>query len=465
MAYDRPVISARPAPRARLSLYTYAPLAGALVLRLASEPTANLSYLALAAYALLGRAHAIRALAMSWLFTVFNPGIAPLASAGSVGRYAVLAAAAASVVIHGNVFSRHARWHPFTLGTILLGLFIVGHSFVVSPIVDVSVLKAVSWMLAMSTIVSAWLGMPWTERASVSKEFFWGLVLIMAASLPFAASGLGYLRNETGFQGILNHPQAFGPTMALLCCWTASRLFGEVRPSWMLVGVAGVSLVCIFASEARTAGIALVIGVSAAILVCPAIAGQRIRKVAPGLSSTRVWTVFGIALIAGLALAPTLTGTVQYYMTKSGRANASGLLDAYSISRGGLMKKMQDNIGNHPFSGIGFGIASEPDLMVVERDSVLGLPTGAAIEKGVAPLAVMEELGLFGAIVVAFWVFMIARSSARGGLAPFATCLTILALNMGEANLFSPGGMGLLSLILLGWAHASGVERITALRG
>ena len=49
----------------------------ALAMRIASTPTANLSYLVIAGYALAGRTHAIQALAASWFFTMISPGIAP----------------------------------------------------------------------------------------------------------------------------------------------------------------------------------------------------------------------------------------------------------------------------------------------------------------------------------------------------------------------------------------------------
>ena len=120
---------------------------------------------------------------------------------------------------------------------------------------------------------------------------------------------------------------------------------------------------------------------------------------------------------------------------------------------------MVANIADDPLRGIGFGIASEPSLMVVERDPVMGLPLGAAIEKGIAPLAVLEELGLVGAVLVAAWIIWLLRRGAVGGLAPFAVCLTALALNMGENTLFSPGGQGMLPLILFGWIYASGSSR------
>src|SRR5690606_115878 len=104
-------------------------------------------------------------------------------------------------------------------------------------------------------------------------------------------------------------------------------------------------------------------------------------------------------------------------------------------SRGFLIDAMLINIANDPFRGIGFGIASFPSSMIVERDPMFGLPVGASVENGVAPLAILEEVGVFGAILVALWILVLLRKGAVGGLAAFAVCLTALALNMGENTL------------------------------
>jgi hypothetical protein len=113
---------------------------------------------------------------------------------------------------------------------------------------------------------------------------------------------------------------------------------------------------------------------------------------------------------------------------------------------------MWTNIERKPLEGLGFGIASIPELMVVQRDPVLGLPTSAIIEKGVMPVAVLEELGAIGVLLVAAWLWIVLRRCARRGVAPLAVFLVVLFLNMGEATLFSVGGAGLLSMILIAWA-------------
>ena len=132
------------------------------------------------------------------------------------------------------------------------------------------------------------------------------------------------------------------------------------------------------------------------------------------------------------------------------------LLTGLKTLGGGLIGEMWQNIKEKPFTGIGFGIASDVHEMNVQRDPLLGLPLGAPIEKGVLPVAVLEEVGLFGLGFVVAWLWSFLRYWIRGGVVPVSVGLTILLLNMGEATLFSPGGMGLLSLILIGWVVACG---------
>lgn len=430
-----------------------------LLLRIVSTPTANLSYLLLAIYALFGRTQAIQALALSWLFSMFNPGIAAEATAGSVGRYAVLLAAAASVFLRSWRFRNRIKVRPATLATLLLGLFFVVHSWFFSSMVDVSVLKAVSWALAMGTLIAAWAGLLADERETVARSIFGGLIVVMLVSLPLLPLPVGYLRNGTGFQGVLNHPQAFGPTMALLGAWAAGHLLGVKRPPWLMVALAGTCLVLVVLSETRTAGLALIFGVGIAVLLTPRLAGLPVRVALPGLRSKRTLAVVALALVGVVVAGAQLESVVTNFIAKSGRANATTLLDAYEGSRGKKIDEMWANITTKPLQGVGFGIASDPLEMDVERDPILGLPVSASVEKGVLPVAVLEEVGLVGFLAVALWVFMLMRRSARGGLVPVTVGLTALLMNMGEATLFSPGGMGLLSLILLAWSMAGPNKR------
>jgi hypothetical protein len=422
----------------------------AVGMRLASEPTANLSYLLITGYALKGRVQGLQALALSWLFSMLSPAIASQASMASIGRYGVLIAAASAMVIHKPAVPSVRTGKPLVQATLLLGSFFVVHALLFSSAADVSVLKAVSWTLAMTTAIAGWSCVSDRWRELVRKELFAGLVAVIVFSLPLLVMPAGYLVYRTGFQGIFSQPQAFGLTTALLGVWAVTRMITLRRPPWSLVLLVSLCFGLVVLSEARTAGLASVLGVAAAVAAAPAISGRPLLRLMPGLRSPRVQIVIGLSLVGLIVAWPFVAHRAETFIAK--RSGAEGLINVYQISRGGLMEGMWANIKEHPWRGIGFGIASVPELMIVERDPILGLPIGVPIEKGVMPIAVLEEVGLPGLLFVATWLWIMLQRCARAGVGPLTVLFVILALNMGEFTFFSAGGMGLLEIILLAWA-------------
>lgn len=65
------------------------------------------------------------------------------------------------------------------------------------------------------------------------------------------------------------------------------------------------------------------------------------------------------------------------------------------MSRGFLIARMFSNIEEHPFVGIGFGVSSTPEEMNITYDPIFGAPLSAPVEKGVLPVAIIEEFGFF----------------------------------------------------------------------
>lgn len=434
----------------------YAPLVLLVLLRVAPGIPTSVAYAALAAFALTSRQNAILSLVLSWLFTLINPGlvgeIGVSGSSGGVARYYVLISVLVSVMLH-SLRSKLSKLNWFLVATIFLGIFFVAHSFFLSEIVDVSILKAVSWSAAVIASILAWTGLSNESRYQTSEMVFMVLVAVAITSLPLLFTPLGYLVNRVGFQGVLNHPQAFGVTMATFVSWSAARLLSQERPGWNIIGITGLGVVLIFLSQARTAALALFTGFVVATLIVVLFSGQRFAKIIPGFGSSRVWSLVGLSLLAMLGFIQNIVAFVQEFITKNNRPTGSGLVDIYNASRGFLIDAMMANIARDPWRGVGFGIASSPSEMVIKRDPIFGLPTGAAIEKGLAPLAILEETGIVGFALAMLWVLWLIIACARGGLAPLAICMTILALNFGENTLFSTGGAGLLSVVLLGLAY------------
>lgn len=426
-------------------------------LRVASGPTTLMAYVALGAYALTGRGAAVRAVALSWFLTMINPGLAAASGAASAGRYVVLLGLVISAIVYGLIRPNNKKGEVFIYYTAIIGVLIVIHSFLFSEIVDVSILKAVSWTLTITALLACWVGMTSDERDNVISELVWGLTLLMFLSLPLAVLPVGYMVNGVGFQGLLNHPQAFGPTMALLGAWATTRMLSERQPSWFVVGVCGVSLLFVLMSGARTAGLSLVLGVLVAIFVVPWLARQPIRQLFPGLASARVWGIFSVAVLAGLIASPILISALGDFLVKQG--TGGDLSEVYAQSRGRIVGRMMVNIEERPLVGIGFGVASDYFSMDVDRDGAFGIPTGAPVEKGVAFLAMLEELGIILFIVILIWFALLGRFCARGGFTSFSVFIVIILFNFGESTFFSAGGMGGLFLVFITWAYSHGAAQ------
>jgi hypothetical protein len=271
----------------------------------------------------------------------------------------------------------------------------------------------------------------------------------MLASAPFLVHPSGYFRNGTGFQGILSHPQTFGVIVALLGIWTLADMVASARPSWKQMAICGLSAALVFASESRTAGLSMTVGIAIAVSIAVKHGGS-IRNALPGLS--RRWVQWmTVALLTGLvAAAPQGRDLLVGFLQK--RNDVAGIGEIFRASRGNIVDVMQENIVARPWTGLGFGIGSDTTEMTIERDPVWGIPVSGAVEKGVLPVAILEEVGIPGLLVTAFWVYLLIAAAVRSGLQEAAVAICGILLNFGESMLFSPGGIGLLVLVMLTWA-------------
>lgn len=342
-------------------------------------------------------------------------------------------------------------------------MFFVVHAFIFSPMPDVSILKAMSWALVMVTLIAAWSGLGPDQSVALERWLMGFLLLIMVSSLPFVLiPSIGYLRNGSGFQGVLNHPQAFGLVMALFGALLFGGLLAQKRPSRNAIALVLVCFGLIMMSKTRTAGLAFVLGTVLGVASLLLLSRTSLKFVAPALLSRRVQMLAFGGLVVAITLGSQLKAASSQFLTKGGAAEGASLGELYDDSRGILIVPMLQNIEAQPFTGIGFGVASQSYFMQVKRDPMLGLPISASIEKGVMPLAVLEEVGIPGFILVCIWIFLLLRRAATGGVATLCVAivaLLLLLLNMGESVLFSPGGMGMLLLIMLAWAAAKPLEQ------
>ena len=448
---DAPVGPAARWPLDRTVWLELTPAAAALVLGILGAGLA--AWAVLAFYALLGRVQAIRALALSWLFASFNPELVSVAAEAAVGRYLVLGAAAASTGVRALSAPRPGVISVVELYTLLLGAYALLHAAMLSQAAEISALKSLSWLAAALVAVGGWTRLTAGERERLGRSLLLGLCAVVIGGLPLLALPAGYAPWGGRFPGLLRNPTLYGIAAALLGAWSTALLFERRRAPPALLAVAGCSGLAVLLSLSRTAAVAMFAGVAAGLLAATLASGRPLAAL-PGLRSWRLH-----AFVAAALLAFVYAGGVAAFLDgfgAAGRARSGAqpsALDHYLIARGREIGAMLDNIRDDPWTGIGFGVASTPERFLVER-GWLGIPVSAPVEKGVLPLALLEELGVIGLAAAAAWVACLVRRAARRGAAPLAVCLTILFMNLGESVLMSPGGAGLLCLVLLGWAAA-----------
>lgn len=418
----------------------------AIAFRVLSEETAIIGYVVVAGYATTGRRRAIYAFVLSWLFGALNPGMFPVVEDGTVLRYLVTVGGVGSIFIQ-SAFARKWKRDRIVTITLLLGGFLLAHSILFSHQPTISILKALLWGVTMVSIVVAWEDLSPGSRYALARRIYRTLTSVAVVSIPLTVLAVGYYLNDRGFQGILHHPQAFGIVMALLGASAISSWLTDRRQRWSLP-VSALAVAMVVLSGARTGGFALAIGVSVMLIV-----RSRGRLFALVKSVVRVRVVLLAITVASVL---TLTGGVLQYIEKRPdvTVDRSTAAELYARSRGILILPMIRNILSDPIVGIGFGVPSSREN-VASSDGLFGIPTSASVEKGVMPLAVLEEVGVFGLCLVSIWLWMGFRRSVRNGPTPVAVIATTLAVNLGEAILFSPGGTGLLFMVAIGWAFSA----------
>lgn len=415
------------------------------ILRVTSPASADMSFIVLALLAILGGKYLIFSFLLSWFFTLLNPVLSPEGTLASLARYLMIILGLINVIIY-SAQNRKTKIKKYVFWLCVLNLILVTHSIIVSYEVSISILKILSWFIAAFVLINTWARITEEDKENLYQFIILILKLVTILSLPlFLIPEIGFAKNGTGFQGLLNHPQAFGPTMALL----GTIMVGKILANKKLLFSETIwffgCLVLIILSQARTAGLALVLGILLSLLLNPILIKKGFFEANPILKNKNIylWLIIIIG-ITGLASPLYIENIKSYIFKRSEYSNVTELADE---SRGALVKDMLHNISEKPILGIGFGVASDPNSLEVTRDPIFNLPISATIEKGVLPIAIIEELGIFVGIIVFIWLFYSLRKAAKYNIQSLTVLMCILCLNLGEYMFFSIGGMGMLMLI------------------
>lgn len=445
----------RPNGRESVSRWHWVVPIAALILRLSSSATADVSYFVIGIYGALGKRNAIESYCLMWFFNMLSDGIAPPPTFGTIDRYVAIILITAGIIFRNLPNPTKVGSRPIVLETLLLGAFLLLHALFFSTSTEISLLKSTLFLTVFLGLIATWSELSVPECHHAVRFMYYGLAFVLVASLPTATTGLGYLRNGTGFQGILNHPQVFGPSMALLASWSAARTLTAHQFPVLNSAIAVGAITGVYLSEARTAGGALFLGV---LLSLVSVGLQRRSRalMSQTVKSGRLAIIAFAALVGIILGGAILSEGIVTFLSKSGRAQSVGLFEAFDNSRGGLMATMLDNIADNPLMGIGFGIASDQSSIEIERDFYFGLPISMPSEKGVLPIAVLEEIGIVGFGFVAVWTAFMLKRTYRRGIGGLVLVTVTFFVNCGESMFFSPGGMGLLFMLGVSLAVSRG---------
>ena len=404
----------------------------------------------LAVYALLGPRQTLEALFLTALLILMSFGDI------NMGRWLVLFAAFVRTVWDAGVARQSAP--PLFRSILIFVLAILVLSAIGSYYPLISILKAVSWGMGVLSMIAAF------HRTDHLRDYWlsWFLTLglfILYASLPLYFSSLGYRRNGVGFQGILSHPQTFGPILApIAALLTGLVLFHGARSRVLLGGIV-LAWFSIYASQARTGLLAVVLAFIAVVVISMVRGGP--WRSAITLRLGRFTTVLALlvlcvfSLLYWTAIEQSVTGfLVKDYRIEDGATEAS-MAEALEGSRSQLIAKSMSNFRKAPLTGIGLGVPSDVASGLRVETGLLGLPQGASVEKGFMASAILEESGLIGAFLFLFILIGLIRSAlfTRSPLL-FWIVLTSLLVNLGEAILLSIGGNGFFHWLLLTFCYA-----------
>ena len=404
---------------------------------------------AITIHAMRGPRQSIEALTLLAFLLVVNKGLVNVGGYVSMFRWPILFAAFGRVI--WDTIIKNAPVPRVLPLLMIFTLTIFLFALLVSFLPAVSILKVVTFSVGVGTILTC------LHRTLYIRDYWlsWFTTIglfILVASVPLYATPWGFMRNGVSFQGILVHPQIYGPIAATMTSFFTGLVFFESsRSRLMQLGVA-LGWLAIFTSQSRTSFLALFLSFLLVLIF-----GFMHKKWQPQIvqalsrSTTLLIGAFAIFFVV-LQWGNMQNGLVTFLLKDDGDASSS-ITNALEDSRGWLIQRSMNNFYENPLTGIGFGVPSNPEAARVET-GFLGLPTGASVEKGFMPSAVLEETGITGAFFVVLLLITLIRPVLQyGGISLFWMLMTCVMINAGEMVFFSVGGMGLYIWLLMAFCY------------
>ncbi|MCB9299012.1 MAG: O-antigen ligase family protein [Lewinellaceae bacterium] len=412
-----------------------------------------LVYVLLAAHALRGPKQTIEAFSIMFVVLMGNPGV--FGGSGKSLRWLVIIAGFATTVMGMLGRGGAIRTDRNLLFIWFFFLAMLPTAILTSKIPGVSAFKLISFFMGAITVFRSFQATH--QLQAYWKSWFYTLfVFIIGASLLAFPLGVGFLRNTRGFQGIFNHPQTLGPVCGILAAWFMSDyIFGKGSKTNFVLIFGITSTVMIFLSQARL-GLAILGGSFILAYLLFYLNGRKV--VIPRFGQNIIFAASLAFVFLLIYDFESISGFFTSFIQK--RTQDAALSEAFYESRGFLVEASLQNFRDYPMLGIGFGVPTDYASGFRDLETFMGIPTGASIEKGFFPSALLEETGLIGALLtLALIISIIAKVNKKRDFPLMWFLLAVLLLNIGEAVFFSFGGLGLFDWLMLGFCYNQALSK------
>ena len=226
----------------------------------------------------MGPKQAIKALSLNYLILLLNPAIYTIPPESGLFRWIILFIAGLRVL---PAISHRVAGYIVSLLFFFLTVTIL--AYLTSPAFSVSFFKITAFTFGSATIMIAFGALDERSLDELKRWFLAITIAVILLSLPaLLFRGVGYARGARGFQGIFNHPQGFGIFLAPTVAYLLANIFlvRRSRDFWIRF-LGGIAALLMFFTRARTAMLALLMSLGAALLVATFSAHRKVMQVAP----------------------------------------------------------------------------------------------------------------------------------------------------------------------------------------
>jgi len=397
----------------------------------------------------------MKALLMSAILILMNKQLAEPSSVVSIFRYLVFFTAFAKVfyTLKGRFFvKRIVFFYPLLL---FLGYCVIG-AILSQSFVVLSLLKICSFGLGSYLFLVIGTQIP-LDKIEVSSWFIASMVFSVFGSLLMYVFGQGYyadesFRNYTGlmlFCGVFNQSQVLGIASVLHIVVCIYLLFCTSFPFRRLIfSLMFGALVLLFFSNSRTALATLVVSLAMFVSYLSFYGDKKIwRHVSKNSDGFKMMAFLGGVFLVGYEILNWGEGNISRVRKLLFKTNIDGsFFDDLSFQgRVGIVQESFTTFLENPVYGIGFGTSNTVEF----KESATWI--SAPYEKSFIFTAILEETGIIGFIFFMIFLWMLFKHfHVRRSYLALMILLSVLLINIGEANLLSFGGAGLLIWCFLG---------------